>query len=303
MGKEDLNIAVEQWLSNNISYDEFSNIVGKDQASLFKKITDEVDTFSVKKMDVDASYQKLKTTRDLPKGKQAFLSTRVVSMLAASVALIFGIFFLAFESSNTVIVSTAAGQDSLVKLPCGSEVLLSSLSTLEYDRDTWEETRKVKLKGRAYFDVEKGSSFSVSNQHSCVEVLGTTFEVLDQEDFARVFCYTGKVKVTFKNVDYTTTLLPLHGVECLGNEVLNFLSEDSKPAWIDGVLKYDNKPLSIVLQDLENEYNIHVDCNEKMSFTGVLPRNNQALAIEVLTSALQLTSQKEGDKYFLKAKN
>ena len=91
----------------------------------------------------------------------------VVAVVAVGVAL--------WPRTTTV----AAGTDVLVTaLPDGSEVTLAPGSALRYRRGLSGDTRRVRLDGQGYFDVETaGRPFVVETFNAEVEVLGTEFDV------------------------------------------------------------------------------------------------------------------------------
>lgn len=64
-------------------------------------------------------------------------------------------------------------------LPDGSKVWLDDNSTLSYMDDFNVSERRVKLKGRAFFDVQKDSSrvFTINARNTNITVLGTSFNV------------------------------------------------------------------------------------------------------------------------------
>ena len=69
------------------------------------------------------------------------------------------------------------GTHLAVVLPDGSKVDLNAESKISYKPLWWFISRDVELKGEAYFEVEKGSTFDVRSGQYTVSVLGTSFNV------------------------------------------------------------------------------------------------------------------------------
>jgi len=55
-------------------------------------------------------------------------------------------------------------------------------------------TGPQKLFGKAYFDVDKGKTFTVKTDLGTVQVLGTRFDVESRDSIFKVVCYEGSVK-------------------------------------------------------------------------------------------------------------
>ncbi|MEM9931461.1 MAG: FecR domain-containing protein, partial [Bacteroidota bacterium] len=111
-------------------------------------------------------------------------------ILAGWVAYHFG------QGDQMVTQMVAVGEKLEEELPDGSVVYANAVTTLSYSPQEWSSARDVQLKGEAFFEVEKGSNFTVNTPQGTVEVLGTSFNVLAREDIFEVICYTGKVRVT-----------------------------------------------------------------------------------------------------------
>ena len=91
------------------------------------------------------------------------------------------------------------GSHLAVALPDGSKVDLNAESEISYKPLWWFISRDVKLKGEAYFEVEKGSKFDVHSTQYTVSVLGTSFNVFSRAGKFNVTCLTGKVNVSDKS--------------------------------------------------------------------------------------------------------
>ncbi|TNF27090.1 MAG: iron dicitrate transport regulator FecR, partial [Bacteroidetes bacterium] len=114
---------------------------------------------------------------------------------AAAAAIVLLLSTTAFLRFYTESVTTPAGLHSSVSLPDGSTVELNAATELSYHPYWWRFNRSVKMEGEAFFEVVKGSSFSVVSENGTTTVLGTSFNINSRENGYTVFCKTGKVSV------------------------------------------------------------------------------------------------------------
>ncbi len=87
--------------------------------------------------------------------------------------------------------------DSIVlhNLPDGSTVAMQSKAILEYAPYWFSLSRELNFQGEGFFDVEKGSRFTVYSKQGNTTVLGTSFTIYAEQAFYDVHCTSGKVKV------------------------------------------------------------------------------------------------------------
>jgi len=143
-------------------------------------------------------------------------------------------------------------------LPDGSQVVLNSDSRLTYDDDFIQE-RRLNLDGEAFFEVEKGESFTVSTHEGEVTVLGTSFNVLAREGLLVVSCRTGKVSVSSESQSKTITqgerIRFRNGIP-QRIEQINPLKIDS---WTSGESYFEKVPLREVIAALSHKYDRSID--------------------------------------------
>jgi len=143
------------------------------------------------------------------KVKKPITSRRIFSYIgaaAAAVAIFFGVSkYTGHRTLNRIAqqyttTQTAPGHQVDLTLPDGSVVKLNSDTKLEYPPIFSGKERRVKLDGEALFEVARNekSPFIVETFASEVEVLGTKFNVLADEQKARfeTTLINGSVKVT-----------------------------------------------------------------------------------------------------------
>lgn len=206
------------------------------------------------------------------------------SMLSAvaAVALILLIFNFG-GSGDDLIVQTQYAMTEKVMLPDGSFATLNADSELAYDEKTWEEERRINLKGEAFFSVKKGSKFTVKTNNGEVQVLGTSFNVFARDNTLNVHCVTGMVSV--KTGKKETILTPKQAVFSEGSK---FEFQEKVPdgsersTWRSGIYVYENSPLQNVISELERQLDVTIDIDAKISkvnYTGSFNASNAETAL------------------------
>ena len=208
--------------------------------------------------------------------------------IAASIVLFFGLFSI-FGNSDTVI-KTGFGENKIITLLDGSEVILNSKSIIAYNEKKWETERTLTLDGEAYFKVKKGSTFTVKTINGSITVLGTQFNVNSRNDFFDVVCYEGKVGV--KTLESDHILIPTNSVRKInGYPSKSSITQVAKPTWIDGESTFKSVPIKYVITALENQYNIKIDAetiDDTTIFSGSFPNNNLNVALITVFEALHI---------------
>jgi ferric-dicitrate binding protein FerR (iron transport regulator) len=155
----------------------------------------------------------------------------------------------------------------------------------------------VNLKGKAYFEVAKGSKFQVGTSKGSVEVLGTRFTVDDRNDQMQVVCFEGKVKATFKNED--VVLVPGAGIRFTPDQKQIPLNEKEEyPGFARFSKEYNNVELETVIQDMETFFGVQIDSRVKQPryFSGTLNTGNLETALSIFTVSLQLEYKLQSDQ-------
>ena len=158
---------------------------------------------------------------------------------------------LVFFANQNII--TAVGNSETVSIFDGSTIKLAPHSSLSYNSVLYFFNRKVTLEGNALFNVIPGNSFTVNSPNGEVSVLGTSFNIIDREDYFNVVCFTGKVAVKANKQE--VILKPLEGFENLSNKKSKF-NDASKDPSNNSYLYLNQVPLPIVLKELSNFYNV-----------------------------------------------
>ncbi len=205
---------------------------------------------------------------------------RVAAILIIAVSTYF------FLSPNNTTLITPQGTHQIWNLPDGSQISLNAGSEANYHAASWDDNRLIDLDGEAFFDVLKGSTFSVKTSSGLVTVLGTEFNVKVRDDQFYVHCFEGLVKVQTQD---TTLMLPAgSGMRLIQGQLLNdIVTIGAKPDWMSGESSFENTPLKAVLFELERQYAVNIDYhpgllteNEPALFSGSFTHQDLSIALK-----------------------
>jgi transmembrane sensor len=218
---------------------------------------------------------------------------RPMISVAAAAAIIVGL-ILFWPDHQLNSFSSSEGQMEVVILPDASVATLNAGSTLTFS-DDWSNERVLNLNGQAFFEVVKGSKFSVVTSSGVVEVLGTSFDVYSRESDFRVACHTGKVMVRVGNQALEIT----PGFTALLHDGSLQISEfnSANPDWRKGEFIFDAAPLSDVFHELERQFGVKVETPslEGRLYTGRFSNKNldESLQLICLPMGLKYSVQKD----------
>lgn len=215
---------------------------------------------------------------------------------------------LTAESSTQLQKSTEYGELSNVNLSDGSQVKLNAGSKICFDERFTGRTRKVSLRGQAFFEVarDENKPFIIQTDDLEISVLGTSFDVkaFDDDDFALVTVVSGKVKVRSQEEEYIIT----------PNEQVYFQKSTGKIKkrevrskdfikWMDGTLYFDKTDVGEMIKQLERWYNVKFIINTPDVYTktvsGEYINENLPSILKIIAFSLNVDYKIEGDKIIL----
>ena len=281
---------IARWLSGDLSEEEKAS-VNKTELQDLKAVLDDIDTWSLPAVDTDQSLKALKAQLAPPAPAGKVISFRPLLRYAATIALIAAAWFIYdFTSSDGMVkLNTGLAATLQHELPDGSDVTLGAMTAVNYSSKSWEEERILDLNGQAYFDVEKGATFTVETPLGDVTVLGTQFDVQNLDDLFEVNCFEGSVAVSFNN--QREVLKPGEGLVLAGGSLRRVDFEDASPKWTAGISVYEEIKLLSVIQDLKRYYKVEVSLpadRVDQGFTGSFPHNDLAQALRSIFSPLEI---------------
>jgi len=278
-----------KWLEGKLTDHELKQLVSSNDYQFYLNLRRGISNFELLEQPLNSSLKKIKN-RIFNKRKATTnkINYKWALSIAASLAIIFGLFFLI--PSTEISHSTVFGQQKVIELPDGSLVTMNSKSTIEFDSDSWQSSRILKLSGEAYFKVKKGSQFTVNTSNGDVVVLGTEFNVNSSHNFFEVICYEGKVKVEKNSKAYILT--PGKTIRKFNENKLeeNFTNKNF-PAWTTGESTFVSVPLEFVIKSIEKQYNLTVISDQidiTRVYTGSFTHNNLDVALTTVFKTMNI---------------
>ncbi len=209
--------------------------------------------------------------------------------VAASILIIIGLVVLFRETEIKHIAQ--AGEHLTVYLPDSSQVTLNAETEIRYDQKSWDTDRTLELKGEAFFEVKKGSRFTVQTLNGTVEVLGTSFNTFSRANDFRAACYTGKVKVS--NAVDVEILTPGERVESVSTGLKKQTFKPSENSdWRNGVFEYESIDLQIVIDEIQRQFKVEISYPTDLAgrtYTGNFTNKNIDDALQNICIPMNLT--------------
>ena len=262
------------WLEGNLTDAQVEREIGSQEFQLYKKIIDasaKWESPKRKSTHREAFLRKMQSVKKRKANTSILLKYAAVFLIGVSSVLLF------FTNQNII---TANGNTKTVSIFDGSTIKLAPNSSLSYNSVLYFFNRKVTLEGNAFFNVIPGNSFTVNSPNGEVSVLGTSFNIIDREDYFNVVCFTGKVAVKANKQE--VILKPLEGFENLSNKKSKFNNASKDPS-NNSYLYLNQVPLHIVLKELSNFYNVTFNTDAvslEGTYNGLLINDNIELALK-----------------------
>jgi ferric-dicitrate binding protein FerR (iron transport regulator) len=220
-----------------------------------------------------------------------YKNPRFVSWTAASVAILMGVFFF-FNYFGEKHIYVPNAKTQTVIFPDGSEAVVNSHSALKYDEKDFYKNRTVTLNGEAFFNVKEGESFIVSTKLGAVHVLGTEFNVLRRDREFQVKCKSGEVKVVLGNSSREVRLISGQATRLVDHFLSDpyLIEPDHMAAWQDGEFYYKGDPLSLVISEMERQFDVQIRTKdiEDRVYTGYFSNDDLEEALELVFRPMDL---------------
>jgi ferric-dicitrate binding protein FerR (iron transport regulator) len=236
--------------------------------------------------------------------KNRFMALKVAAMLTGTLLLGYGGWKLFSPAGNTII-HTAYGEIRTVVLPDQSVVTLNANSTLRYNN---RENREVWMEGEAYFSVKPSVTSKPFLVHTAskinVEVLGTTFNLVDRHGRMQIVLTSGKVRL--HNNNEATIMKPGDLVE-YKKQVRTTLKQHTDTinysSWKNNSLHFENASFAELSQLLEDTYGVTVEIRDssllQQQFTGTVPGQKIDILLNGLSQLFHLKVTNENNKVII----
>ena len=229
------------------------------------------------------------------KAKRLYIA---IGSIASAACLLLFLWYFSFSSET---FSGVIGENNTFYLPDHSKVILTANSQIKFPKLFF--TRNVTLHGDAYFEVEKGSKFSVKTPNGEVNVLGTRFSVSDNINDFVVCCFEGKVKVKYRKEERQL----FKGNQFSGGGKLagSFdVVETPYPEFIYFDQSFVNKSLNEVWTVIEKHFGVKIDSeiSADRKFTGSIHSTDVKEVVEIICTSLDLNYKQINENEILVSK-
>jgi len=262
--------------------------------------------------DADAAWLLVKTK--LSEAKQETKERGLLTFdwrIAAAIAAVVGVaslFYLANNSELSTIKVTAHTTTQSDTLPDGSTVFLNKKSELSFSFNEKSQSRKVTLKGEAFFSVkhEETKPFIIEADEILVRDIGTEFNLkaYPDKDTIEIVVTQGEVQFyTLKNTGlnlkagesarYLKHLKEFQRIEKPDTNVLAYKTK---------VFNFNNTELQSVVKLLNEIYNTHIKLAPglmKCRLTASFYEDNPNTIIEVIAETMGLSISRQEDEIVL----
>ncbi|TAI49620.1 FecR family protein [Flagellimonas allohymeniacidonis] len=294
-----------KWLNGDLSEDELKEFMKSEEYASYQRLKEVSSTLRAPEFEVETALQQLKQERigEAPKVIALQPYKKFLRVAAAVAVLMVGSYFYLNLGKETF--SAELAQQTEVTLPDNSEILLNADSKVTFNERTWDKTRKVSLKGEAFFKVAKGKTFTVSTSQGSVTVLGTQFNVENRKGFFEVTCYEGLVSVSYKDTERKlhagTSFMVVDGRVVDASQPTT-----STPSWMNNESSFERIPLKFVFEELERQYDITVkteNVDQSLLFTGTFSNTDMKMALKSISAPSRIKFKQEGDNVLFYAEN
>lgn len=270
--------------------------------------------------DVAQGWQRLqmkaRMRREADAEKEAAIEPKVVSAgrksfpwaVAASLAFLLSLgVWVVYQSLQPewIEVQTALNEIKVIELADGSTVSLNENSSLTYPESFQLDNREVRLKGEAYFEVEKaeGKRFTVFAEGTKTEVIGTAFYLQAYPDEeVKIQVTEGKVAFASTKTQEAVFLTPGQEAVIKKSKAAPVKKETEDPnfqAWHSKKLVFHNTRLDQLVAQLEQYFGSSIfirnpdlhNCHFTVSFED--PDLEEVLEIISLTGNLTISQKEE----------
>jgi transmembrane sensor len=251
-----------KYRNNNLSpseYEEFLLLIGDPESE------DIIDAMADQDWKESGEILQGLEIRDANRGRKSYKVVRWGLMMTASITLVISLFnYWPFDRDEVHFITyqTSYGETKSVTLPDSSKALLNANTRLSWDND-WKRRgiRQVELEGEAFFEVKKvnGAEFVVKSDDVKVRVLGTAFNVRNRRGATDVFLESGKVKLEIDNIKQKTVPMEPGNLVHYDDKRMELVVTESttlmrNASWVEGMLDFQNEPLSDILGRFEELY-------------------------------------------------
>lgn len=275
LGDEDTDTETRRLWEERFMLHPENRLVAQEALELIKQLK-QTEIAAAPVLNVEKTWQKVQARLQTKQSivKTIGFSWRIYLRYAAAVLFLLttvAVSFCYYYFIMPVEIATEVGVNQTVTLPDRSTVVLSGNSSLSYAR-YWlsNRPREVWLKGKAYFDVTHANNpenvFIVHAGKARIEVLGTSFDVINRNEAVKVLLKTGKVKMQYQpqsSQESTPITVLMPGEEAELSEQSGIIKKTTADLersmnWIQQRFVFDNTPFEEVAKTIEENCGVKV---------------------------------------------
>lgn len=191
-------------------------------------------------------------------------------------------------------VSTSFGEKKEVVLADGSRVVLNACSYLQYPETFSGDTRRVQLKGQAFFQIARNEEmpFFVETRLMEVQVLGTEFDVkaYTDDELVSVDVKSGKVEVTLPEATLRLKKEEQISMNTISGDFNKKKGNKEVASWRTGSLCFNCTPIRDVARELERIYECRILFKEGQEFQNLITGEHDNQNLESVLESLHYIS-------------
>ncbi len=169
---------------------------------------------------------------------------------------------------------THNGQHLTFRLEDGTKITLNANSSLRYPRHFTDSSRRVTLKGEAFFEVAKDAKrpFSVVSGDVTTTALGTSFNIqlAEEKQITKVSLITGLVAVEMQTDTVISLINLLPGEQLVYTNDSLFQKQKFNPlaisSWKDGIIYFEQASIDEIVNTLETWYDVEIFIKRSAKF-------------------------------------
>ena len=270
--------------------------------------------------DTDAAWRKVKKKISKPGERQLSREPQGAIYkqgwrIAASIVFLLGVGYVIYQWRDVPVETFAVASDKATvqdTLPDGSTAYLNKKSELKFEYDAQKKTRRVKLKGEAYFAVKHDDEkpFVIESDEILVRDIGTEFNLKSypDQDTIEIVVTQGEVQFyTLKDSGlnlkagekgiYSKKLKEFYRIEKIDTNTLAYKTK---------VFSFNNTDLGAVVNLLNDVYDSKIKLINKdlhnCRLTANFKEDNPDTIVEVIAETMGLTITRQGDEILLDGK-
>lgn len=244
-------------ISGTLSKEEEAALRKSGEWDEIQEILEASSELQLRAYDKDKGYERLRFSQT-PGQKKS--KVRRMYYWAGSVAavVLLALAYVFLMQGDEDLRRAAYGETAQFALADATKVVLNDGSILDFSSFEAGGQRLVELTGEGYFKVTSGDRFVVQTVNGSIEVLGTQFNVRAWGEDIIVECYEGLVALNRGSV--REEVAAGESVRCTPKGQIRRTNVTmSRPLWMDGLSRFSDAPLAVVVEEFERQYDIDVE--------------------------------------------